>query len=410
MKYLLKHTNNYKTILLDIITREIKMVKFAHLADIHLGGWKQKEMQDLNLESFKTAINICIKERVEFILISGDLFDSAYPPIEILKETFSEFKKIKEAGIKCFLIAGSHDFSASGKTFLDVLEKAGFCVNVAQFEERENGIFLNPTIHNNIAIYGYSGKKSGLELEDLKKIKLQDSPFSKILMLHTTLTEIRGDLPIESISLDELPKADYYALGHIHKTYNKDCLVYPGPLFPNNFQELKELGGGSFYIIEKDALLRCEKKEIKLKEVINIEIEIDNSLIAKEKILSELEKRELKDKIILLKIYGKLKQGKISDLKFSEIESFAKEKGAYFLLRNISSLETEDFELEVEVKDIDSLEDEVIKKYRQENQSTFNNLIEPLIKNLEIEKQEDEKNLVFESRIYDSAKKILNLE
>jgi predicted RNA binding protein YcfA (HicA-like mRNA interferase family) len=36
---------------------------------------------------------------------------------------------IKEAGIKVFLIAGSHDFSVSGKTFLDVLEKAGFIEN-----------------------------------------------------------------------------------------------------------------------------------------------------------------------------------------------------------------------------------------------------------------------------------------
>jgi DNA repair exonuclease SbcCD nuclease subunit len=42
---------------------------------------------------------------VEFVLIAGDLFDSAYPPIEILKETFSQFKKLKESGIPCFIIA-----------------------------------------------------------------------------------------------------------------------------------------------------------------------------------------------------------------------------------------------------------------------------------------------------------------
>ena len=31
----------------------------------------------------------------------------------------------------CFIIAGSHDDSVSGKTFLDVLEKAGFAKNDA---------------------------------------------------------------------------------------------------------------------------------------------------------------------------------------------------------------------------------------------------------------------------------------
>ncbi len=122
-----------------------KMVKFAHISDVHLGGWKQQPMQELNFQSFRKAMDTCISRRVDFVLIAGDLFDSAYPPIDILKETFAEFKKLKDANIPCFIIAGSHDFSVSGKTFLDVLEKAGFCKNVANFEEKENYLLLNPT-------------------------------------------------------------------------------------------------------------------------------------------------------------------------------------------------------------------------------------------------------------------------
>ena len=100
------------------------MVRFAHIADCHLGGWKQLELQQLNFESFRKAIETCIQEKLDFIIIVGDLFDSAYPPIEILKEAFAEFKKLHDAKIPCFIIAGSHDYSVSGKTFLDVLEKA----------------------------------------------------------------------------------------------------------------------------------------------------------------------------------------------------------------------------------------------------------------------------------------------
>ena len=101
------------------------MVKFAHISDVHLGGWKQGPMQELNFASFKKSFEICIEKKVEFVLIAGDLFDTAYPPIEILKETFAEFRKLYNAKIPCFIIAGSHDYSVSGKTFLDVLEKAG---------------------------------------------------------------------------------------------------------------------------------------------------------------------------------------------------------------------------------------------------------------------------------------------
>src|SRR4030042_5409302 len=127
-------------------------MKFAHLSDCHLGGWRQPELQQLNIESFKKAIKVCIEEQVEFILFTGDLFDSAFPPIEILKETFSEFRKLKDAGIKSYVIAGSHDYSVSGKTFLEVLEKAGFC-EICKYEEQENKIILKPIIHESIHIY-----------------------------------------------------------------------------------------------------------------------------------------------------------------------------------------------------------------------------------------------------------------
>ncbi|MBD3252745.1 hypothetical protein GF386_03380, partial [Candidatus Pacearchaeota archaeon] len=54
-------------------------MRFAHIADSHLGGWRHKELQFLNMESFKKAIKTCIDEKVEFILFSGDLFDSPFP-------------------------------------------------------------------------------------------------------------------------------------------------------------------------------------------------------------------------------------------------------------------------------------------------------------------------------------------
>src|SRR3989344_564830 len=193
------------------------MVKFAHISDVHLGGWRQQPMQDLNFEAFRKTIDFCINEGVNFVLIAGDLFDSAYPSIEILKSTFYEFKRLKEARIPCFIIPGSHDYSVSGKSFLDVLEKAGFSVNIANFEERDGKIFLNSTIFENIALYGYPGKKAGLEVPDLRKIALNDSPgMFKILALHTTLDKAKGNLPIDAIEADSLPKVDYYALGHLH--------------------------------------------------------------------------------------------------------------------------------------------------------------------------------------------------
>ena len=268
------------------------MVKFSHMADIHLGGWKQQPLQDLNFESFEKALELSIKEKVEFVLIAGDLFDTAYPPIETLKRTFLEFRKLKEAKIPCFIIAGSHDYSVSGKTFLDVLEKAGFCINVANFEEKGDKIILNPTLYEGVAIYGYPGKRSGLEIPDLRRVKFNDAPgMFKIFMLHTTIDKAIGKIPMDSIETSLLPKADYYAMGHLHIDYEKDGFVYAGPIFPNNFQELADLQKGRFYIVDTKLNSPLKRIDLKLKDVVFIEFEITDALKATDMILSELEKK-----------------------------------------------------------------------------------------------------------------------
>lgn len=385
-------------------------MRFAHISDVHLGGWKQPPLQALNFQSFKMAIDICIEKKLDFILISGDLFDSAYPSIEVLKETFFEFKRLKDAKIPCFIIAGSHDYSISGKTFLDVLEKAGFCKNVVNIEENKEKIILNPVIYGNVAIYGYPGKKSGLEIEELRKIKFNDAPgMFKIFMLHTTIDKAKGALPVDSISCEELPKVDYYALGHLHIDFQYQNFVYPGPIFPNNFQELEDLQHGGFYIVDTSLENSLQKINLKIKDVVLIDVEIRNALNATEQIISEIEKRDVEDKIILLRLRGELETGNNSDIKFSQIEETALRKKAYFLLKNTHELKTKEIEMEIEVKNIDNIEEESIRLYSEQNPSpfNFNSLIPQLIHSLSIDKQEGEKIESFTNRLLEESKKIL---
>ncbi|MDO8467453.1 MAG: DNA repair exonuclease [Nanoarchaeota archaeon] len=387
------------------------MVRFAHLADVHLGGWKQPEMQELNFKAFQKAVEACIKERPEFILIAGDLFDSAYPPIEILKDAFAEFRKIKEARIPVFIIAGSHDSSASGKTFLDVLERSGFCKNVENYEYREieDKIVLTPFVHEGIALYGYPGKRSGLEVSELKKVKFNDAPgMMKIFMLHTTLDKVKGDLPIECVESDKLPHADYYALGHIHIDYQYENFVYPGPIFPNSFSELEDLEHGGFYIVDTESETPMKRFSTKVKDIVKISVQVKDASLATDIILSELEKNDLTDKVVLLRISGKLEHGKNSDIKFHNIEEFAKRRNAYFLLKNIHDLNSEELELNVELEKSSDIELETIKQYCDQNPSEFNKLIPDLMNSLSISKQEDERTENFNVRVIDEVKKVLN--
>jgi len=401
------------------------MPKFAHMGDCHLGSWRQPELQELNFKSFQTAIDRCISERVDFILMAGDLFDSAYPPIEILKQTFGEFRKLKDAGIKVFMIAGSHDFSVSGKTFLDVLEKGGFC-EICKYREEEMGgekaVYLDALKYKNFEIFGYPGKKSGMEVEDIKRIILpKETNNYRILMLHTSITEAVGNLPIESVSLKRLPKADYYAFAHLHINFEEKVgekgkekpAIYSGPIFPNSFQELEDLCYGRFYIVQVEGFVEAKKIMLPLKEVVCFNIETDNALTATQKIIAEFDKHEIKDKIVLLRLSGTIKQGTNADIDYKKIDDYLEQKKAFSFLKNTNKLQSSEekiADIKITAGDMNKIEEVIIKQYELENPDKFNELVLPLMHSLDLGKQEDEKTVIFETRLFADLNKILGLE
>ncbi len=85
------------------------------------------------------------------------------PSIDGLKEATKKFKELLDKEIPVYIIAGSHDFSPSGKTMLDVLECAGLMVNVSRGEEVDGKLKLKFTIDKKTGakITGLLGKRAG---------------------------------------------------------------------------------------------------------------------------------------------------------------------------------------------------------------------------------------------------------
>ena len=118
-------------------------MKFAHMADCHIGSWRDPKLKDISTEAFIKAVDKCILEKVEFILIAGDLFNTSLPRLDNLKTVVTQFRILKNKNIPVYIVPGSHDYSPSGKTMLDVLEEAGLFVNVVKGEVIENKLKLN---------------------------------------------------------------------------------------------------------------------------------------------------------------------------------------------------------------------------------------------------------------------------
>lgn len=404
-------------------------MKFAHLADCHIGAWRDPKLKELPMQAFEKAIEKCIEEKVDFILISGDLFNTSLPGIEYLKRTVRKLKELKNKNIPIYVIAGSHDFSPSGKTILDVLEEAGLIKNVVKGSIENNKLKLGFTIDEKTKakITGMLGKKGMLErsyYESLDKTNLEKESGFKIFMFHSAISELKPKEleKMDSNPISFLPKGfDYYAGGHVHIVKDVSLegyknVVYPGPLFPNNFYELEKLERGGFYIYD-NGKLRYEAIQIKNVFSINIDAEHKNPEKVMEEFNEKIKNKEVYDTIVLVRIEGTLEQGKPSDVSFKEIYNILNQKGNYYVMRNTTKLKSKEFEeIKTETGTTEEIEEKIIKEHlgqikvdnvdNKKEQELTNKLMEVF----SLEKHEGEKVYEFEERLKKEVSKVLDID
>ncbi|AJF61201.1 TPA: exonuclease SbcCD subunit D [Candidatus Woesearchaeota archaeon] len=404
-------------------------MKFSHIADCHIGGWRDPKLKDLNTQAFFRALDISLKEKVDFIVIGGDLFNTALPGIDRLKDVVRKFRELKEKNVPVYLIPGSHDFSPSGKTMLDVLEEAGLCTNVVKGSVENNKLKLKFTIDEKTGakITGMLGRRGMLErtyYEELDRASLEKEPGFKIFLFHTAITELKPkDMDrMDSAPISLLPKGfDYYAGGHVHIVEKLDMpgyrnVVYPGPLFPNNFHELEELKGGGFYIYDNGEVKR---HEIAIKKVVSIRVDAlhKNSEKVTEELLDKVKRDAEEDCIILIRISGVLQSGRVSDIDFKKVYDILAKKDVYFVMRNTSGLATKEFEeVKIETRSAEEIEDRLIEEHLGQRDAAGwgkekeRKMIKDLMVVLSSDKKEGEKVYEFEARIKDELNKLLEID
>ena len=404
-------------------------MKFAHLADCHIGSWRDPKLKDTSTLAFCKAVDKCINEKVDFILIAGDLFNTSFPRLDNLKTVVTKFKQLKDFGIQVYIVPGSHDYSPSGKTILDVLEEAGLFVNVFKGIVENGKLKLNFTIDKKtgVKITGMLGKRGALEKNYYEKLileNLEKEDGYKIFLFHSGIDELKPKEMENIISqpLSLLPKGfDYYAGGHMHIVDDKQIegygrIVYPGPLFPNSFAELEKLEIGGFFIVEEHNV-RWEPIQIYNVEKLEVNCNHKTPEEIQQQILAYFKNKELNNTIVLIRLYGILGQGKPSDIDFKEIFTELYNKSAYFVMKSSHALVSKEFEeIKTDARNVEDIESFLIKEHlgqiKLENLTSEKEeeLIKNLMKILSSEKQEGETSNDFERRIRQDISHVLELD
>lgn len=419
------------------------LYKFAHITDCHLGSWRNPKLRDLNLQAFERSILISIKEQVDFILITGDFFDVNIPQLAPVKKAVEILKRARDSGIPIYMIYGSHDFNTANISMIDILHSAELFIKPTEFQFNSDSVMLKffVDMKTGAKITGISGRKVGLDkeiYERLDKKKLESEDGFKIFLLHRGIQEI---LPLnmqfrDTLPISLIPKGfDYYGGGHIHKRVEKkidnSVIIYPGPLFGSTFQDLEETAKGEkrgFYIISfEKKIFECKFIEIKVAEILYKEIfslKWSSEKLKDEitKIISEL---EVKNKIVLIKVKGKL-IGKRSNIDFGKFGLDISKRGAILSFININNLSTDEtrsivvqsndkFDIEREIfhESIKNFQTESTLSIKVKNQINSKltgkpgeNISISLLDTLRNEKLENENTSTYDDRIISCAKSV----
>ena len=419
------------------------LYKFAHITDCHLGSWRNPKLRDLNLQAFERSILISIKEQVDFILITGDFFDVNIPQLAPVKKAVEILKRARDSGIPIYMIYGSHDFNTANISMIDILHSAELFIKPTEFQFNSDSVVLKFFVDKKTGakITGISGRKVGLDkeiYEKLDKKKLESEDGFKIFLLHRGIQEI---LPLNMQFRDTLPISlvpkgfDYYGGGHIHKRVEKkidnSVIIYPGPLFGSTFQDLEETAKGEkrgFYIISFDKqIFECKFIEIKVAEILYKEIFSLkwSSEKLKDEITKNISELEVKNKIVLIKVKGKL-IGRRSNIDFGKFGLDISKRGAILSFININNLSTDEtssivvqsnnkFDIEREIfhESLKNFQTESTLSIKVKNQINSKLTGKPgedisisLLDTLRNEKLENENTSTYDDRIISCAKSV----
>ena len=249
-------------------------MKFVHIADMHLdspfttlsdkGNLGEKRRLEQR-KIFKKVIEYIKENNIEYLFISGDLYEHQYIKKSTIEYINNLFKQIPNT--KIYIVPGNHDPKIKDSYY----SKFKWAQNVYIFSENPQKIS-----EQEVDIYGYGFNNFYKQDSSINKIKIENPNKINILIIHGTLDGAN----IEEKQYNSMNKKmleekgfNYIALGHIHKNnFSKEGkIIYPGSTISLGFDELGEHG----MVVGKITKEENKLDFIKLDETEFVQYELD---------------------------------------------------------------------------------------------------------------------------------------
>ncbi|WP_424768967.1 metallophosphoesterase family protein [Paenibacillus sp. sgz302251] len=262
--------------------------RFIHAADLHLDSpfrglakapeQVREQLMAATISALRQLTETAIREQVDFVVLSGDLFDEADRSLKAQLQLVREWERLEEQRIAVFVIHGNHD--PLNGTRADLKLPAN--VHVFGAEQMAHRPAYRRSGELAAFVYGRSYGRRTVTENWAASYRIQpEGPFH-IALLHANVDGDGSHDPYAPCTLVELAGAkgfDYWALGHIHS--RRVLHEYPHVVYAGNTQgrNPRETGAKGCYIVDVTAARAVELTFVPLDAVrwLDHKLEIDKA-------------------------------------------------------------------------------------------------------------------------------------
>jgi DNA repair protein SbcD/Mre11 len=235
----------------------MKEITFIHTADLHLDspfkGLKHlpeelyQKMRNSTFLSFERIIDKALELSVDFVIISGDLYDEEDRSIRAQARLKKQLDRLQHAGIAAFVIHGNHDYLGNQWSHLKMPD------NVTVFKSDVEEAVYHTKSGEEVRLHGFSYDTRHVYHRKIAEYPSanKDGCFHIGLMHGSAAGAASVHERYSPFSIAELKEKNYHywALGHIH--VRQELAVEPPVIYPGNIQgrHRKETGPKGCYAV-----------------------------------------------------------------------------------------------------------------------------------------------------------------
>ncbi len=235
-------------------------LRFIHAADLHLDspftGIRAaapenvaRALYSATFDSYSNIIDLCISERVDALLVAGDIYDGADRSLRAQRAFIDGLRSLDAAGIRSFVCHGNHDP-------LDGWEaRLSYPDGCHRFGPDFEAVPIFPDQPESALVHGISYPTRDVYDNLVARLGPVDQSAFAIGLLHANVGGNTDHALYAPCTLDDLAQSgiNYWALGHVHTRQvlreREPAVVYPGN--PQG-RHPNETGARGVYLVEVD--------------------------------------------------------------------------------------------------------------------------------------------------------------